>query len=122
MARHETSRKPSVAYQHTALLTLQIAISRLLRPYQGGLASCELHIHSRSLTVRRTGKVEIRRLCMQITQSRDCVRVLRYLKIAQILRLCGTYFLPVGGHAAVAGSRREIISPRNVNESGQGAI
>ena len=33
------------------------------------------------------------------------------------------YFLPVGGHA-VAGSRREIISPRNVNvkESGQGAI
>ena len=31
------------------------------------------------------------------------------------------YFLPVGGHA-VAGSRREIISPRNVNESGLGAI
>ena len=121
MAWHETSRKPSVAYQHTALLTLQIAISRLSRPYQGGLPSCELHMHSRSLTVRRTG-VEIRRLCMQIMQSRDCVRVLRYLKIAQILRLRGTYFLPVGGHAAVAGSRWEIISPRNVNESGQGAI
>ena len=31
------------------------------------------------------------------------------------------YFLPVGGHA-VAGSRREIISPRNDNESGLGAI
>ena len=31
------------------------------------------------------------------------------------------YFLPVGGHT-VAGSRREIISPRNVNELGQGAI
>ena len=31
------------------------------------------------------------------------------------------YFLPVGGQT-VAGSRWEIKSPRNVNESGQGAI
>ena len=46
MAQHETSRKPSVAYQHTALLTLQIAISRLSRPYQGCLPSCKLHMHS----------------------------------------------------------------------------
>ena len=30
-------------------------------------------------------------------------------------------FLPVGGHA-VAGSRQEIISPRNDNESGLGVI
>ena len=35
--------------------------------YQGCLPSCKLHIHSRSLTFRRTGKVEIRRLRMQIT-------------------------------------------------------
>ena len=61
-------------------------------------------MHSRLLTVRRTGKV--RRLRMQITQSRDGARVLRNLEtgtqshnsenaqcnleIAQILRLHGT--------------------------------
>ena len=60
-----------------------------------------------TLTFRQTGKVEIRRLRMQITRSRDCSRVLCNLEIgtqsqdsenapcnleiAQILRLRGTY-------------------------------
>ena len=42
--------------QHYSLF--QIAISRLSRPYQGCLPSCELHMHSRLLTVKRTDKVE----------------------------------------------------------------
>ena len=37
------------------------------------------------------------------------------------MKKCEMYFLPVGGHA-VDGSRREIISPWNNNESGLGAI
>ena len=55
IARHETSRKLSVAYQYTRF---QIAICRLWKPYQDCLPSCELHMHSRSLTVGCTGKVE----------------------------------------------------------------
>ena len=63
-------------------------------------------MHSRLLTVRRTGKV--RRLRMQIMQSQDGARVLRHLEtgtlshhsenaqcnleIAQVLRLRGTLF------------------------------
>ena len=46
--------------------------------YQGCLPSCELH--SRSLTVGRTGKV--RRLRTRVTQSPDCAHVLRNLQIA----------------------------------------
>jgi len=44
--------------------------------YQSCLPSCELHIHSRSLTFRCTGKVEIRRLRMQIytiSRLRTCL-------------------------------------------------
>ena len=60
--------------------------------YQGCLPSCELH--SRSLTVGRTGKV--RRLRTHVTQSPDCARVLRNLQIAHMcyaisrLRTCVT--------------------------------
>ena len=76
--------------------------------YQGCLPSCELH--SRSLTVGRTGKV--RRLRTRVTQSPDCAHVLRNLEIrtqsrdsenaqrnleiAQILRLRGTSILSSG--------------------------
>ena len=61
ITQHKTSQKNSVAYQYTALLILP---DRNMPPmeadatYQGCLPSCELHMHSRSLTVRRTGKVE----------------------------------------------------------------
>ena len=37
-----------------------------------------------TLTFRRTGKVEIRRLCMQITRSRDCARVVCNLRILRM--------------------------------------
>ena len=57
--RHKTSRKPSVAHQYIALLTLP---DRSMPPmeanaaYQGCLPSCKLN--NRSLTVRLTGKVQ----------------------------------------------------------------
>ena len=44
-----------------------------------------------TLTFRWTGKVEIRRLHMQITQSQDSENAQRNLEMAQILRLHGTY-------------------------------
>ena len=37
-----------------------------------------------TLTCRQTGKVEIRRLRMQITRSQDCACVVRTLEIAQL--------------------------------------
>ena len=60
--------------------------------YQGCLPSCELH--SRSLTVGRTGKVC--RLRTRVTQSPDCAHILRNLQIAHMcyaisrLRTCVT--------------------------------
>ena len=94
MARHDTSRKPSVVFQHTALLTLPDrnnppieALSRL---------SSILQATHRSLS-------GVRRLRVCVTQSRDWLRNLKTgtqsrdsenvqcnLEIAQILRLRGT--------------------------------
>ena len=53
IARHKTSRKPSIAHQYTALLTLPDHNMDADYAYQGCLPSCELHSHdSRPLTVR----------------------------------------------------------------------
>ena len=59
MARHKISRKPSIAYQHTALFALpnhNMPPMEADAAYQGCLPSCKLH--SWSLTVRQIGKVQ----------------------------------------------------------------
>ena len=61
ITRHKTSRKLFVAYQYTALLILpdcNMPPMEADTTYQGCLPSCKLHMYSRSLTVRRTSKVE----------------------------------------------------------------
>ena len=69
ITRHETSQNPPL------LINTQHYSSRCNMEadaaYQGCLPSCELHIHSRSLTFRRTGKVE-------------CACKLRKLEIAHV--------------------------------------
>ena len=76
-------------------------ITTTVQPYQGCLPSCKLH--SRSLTVRLTGKVRSSGLQAKFersprnleigAQSRDSENAQRNLEIAQILRLRGTYTL-----------------------------
>ena len=61
ITRHKTSRKLFVAYQYTALLILpdcNMPPMEADATYQSCLPSCKLHMHSRSLTVRCTSKVE----------------------------------------------------------------
>ena len=57
--------------------------------YQGCLPSCELH--SRSIAVGRTDACDLEIAHVVIMQSRDSENAQRNLKIAQILRLHGTY-------------------------------
>ena len=79
----------SVAHQHTALLALQdcsmppIAMEADTA-YQGYLPSCKLH--SRSLTVGRTGACDLEIAHMWFTQSRDCARVTQSRDCAHVLR------------------------------------
>ena len=83
------------------------AILRLQAPVIKAVFHPDSSQSQQTLTFRQTGKVEIRRLRMQMTRSRDCARVLCKLEIgtqsqdsenapcnleiAQILRLRGTY-------------------------------
>ena len=102
----------SIAYQHTALLTLQdcsMSPMEVDAAYQGCLSSCKLH--SRSFAVRHTGACDLEIVHTWFTQSRECTHMVyaisrlctviprlpaqsqnsgnaqRNLKIAQILRL-----------------------------------
>ena len=101
IARHETSQKPSVAYQYTALL-FQITICCLWRQ-KTPLIKPVFHPASYTCTVDCSlsgilAKLEIRRLRIKITWSRDFACVLRNLKIGcaisrfecnlRILRMC----------------------------------
>ena len=84
ITRHETSQKPSVAYQYTALL-FQITICCLWRQ-KTPLIKAVFHPASYTCTVDCSlsgvlAKLKIRRLRMKITQSRDFTFVLRNLKI-----------------------------------------
>ena len=61
IARHETSQEP---FRFLSIHSISLSDCNMLpmeaedAAYQGCLPSCELHMHSRLLTVRRTGKVE----------------------------------------------------------------
>ena len=96
MARHETSRKPSVAYQHSITLSLP---DRNKPPIKA-LSRLSFILRATHALSGVLAKLKVRRLRMQITQFRECMRVTqsqdsenaqRNLEIAQILRLRGTY-------------------------------
>ena len=80
-----------VAHQYTALLIFPNSSMPPMEADAAYLPSCELHSRSH-LPVGHTGKVHRLRTCYAaISRLPDSENVQRNLKIAQILRLCGTY-------------------------------